>query len=394
MSINFMVSGPEHPGRWAAAGNRVVAWLAGAWRSAAPEALRSARAHIVFTGLIALYVTAELYLPALMGVETPFEPAFGYRFFLIMSGLTLAFPACFYAIYVMIWIRPKALTRYLIDAAVRFLTPRRIFTGLPVILLFPFFGSAFAYFRILLPNISPWHWDVRLAEIDRALHGGMAPWEILQPLLGHPYITAAVNGVYHGWFLLMFGMFLWQCGTLSKPHTRMQFFLTFILIWAILGNFLAIVMSSAGPVYYARVTGLASPFQPLMDYLHAADKIAPVMALDVQEQLWSSYLKNGLATLGGITAMPSMHVATSLSFTLVGYAYNRKLGHLLLLFTFIVQIGSVHLGWHYAIDGYVAAIGTLLVWWCVGLFLKLGPVRWLLWGDETPRRVEPAPAAA
>jgi hypothetical protein len=222
----------------------------------------------------------------------------------------------------------------------------------------------------------------------------MHPGEILQPLLGYPLITAAINGVYHLWFLLMFGVFLWQSGSLTRPHTRMQFFLTFILIWAILGNFLAILLSSAGPVYYARVTGLASPFQPLMDYLYAADKIVPVMALDVQEQLWGSYARNGLATLGGITAMPSMHVATSLSFALVGYAHNRKLGHLLLAFTFIVQIGSVHLGWHYAIDGYVAAIGTLLVWWCVGRFLMLGWVRRLLWGSDTPWRVDTAPAVA
>jgi hypothetical protein len=392
MTIESLVSRPELPSS-RSNGDRLAVWLAGTWRSAVPEALRSARAHTVFIGLIALYVAAELYLPALMDVETPFAPAFGYRLFLMMSALTLAFPACFYGIYVMIWIRPKALTLYLAQAALRFLSARRIFAALPIILLFPFFGSAFAYFRILLPSIQPWSWDVRLAEIDRALHGGMNPWEILHPLLSSPYITAAINGVYHLWFLLMFGTFLWQSGSLTRPHTRMQFFLTFILIWAILGNFLAIVLSSAGPVYYARVTGLASPFQPLMDYLYAADKVVPVLALDVQEQLWSSYLQNGLATLGGITAMPSMHVATSLCFALVGYAHNRKLGHLLLLFTFIVQIGSVHLGWHYAIDGYVAAIGTLLVWWCVGCFLKLGWVRWLLWGDA-PRRADTVPATA
>ena len=65
----------------------------------------------------------------------------------MMSALTLTFPACFYGIYVMIWIRPKALTLYLAQAALRFLSARRIFTALPVILLFPFFGSAFALSR-------------------------------------------------------------------------------------------------------------------------------------------------------------------------------------------------------------------------------------------------------
>src|ERR687898_463972 len=92
MTIESLVSRPELSGSQSA-GNRLAAWFAGTWRSAVAEALRSARVHILFTGLIALYVAAELYLPALMGVETPFTPTFGYRFFLMMSAATLAFPA-------------------------------------------------------------------------------------------------------------------------------------------------------------------------------------------------------------------------------------------------------------------------------------------------------------
>lgn len=378
MSIESVVLPPER----SAQSQTAALWRAlDTWRGFLPEVLRSARAHSIFAGLIGIYVAAELYLPAMMGIETPFAPAFSHRFFLMMSALTLAFPLCFYCAYVMIRVRPKALTLYLVSAAGRFLSPQRVFTALPVILLFPFFGSAFTYFRILLPAINPWNMDASLAEVDRVLHGGFSPWEVLHPVLANPYITASINGVYHLWFLLMFGTFLWQSGSLARPIARMQFFLTFILIWAILGNLLAIVLSSAGPVYFARVTGDASPFQPLMDYLYAANQVVPVMALDVQEQLWASYMKDGFVTLGGITAMPSMHVATSLSFALVAYAYSRKLGHVLLGFTAIVQIGAVHLGWHYAIDGYVGAAGTLLVWWAVGRFLRLGWVRRTLWAD-------------
>src|SRR5262249_53960831 len=151
---------------------------------------------------------------------------------------------------------------------------------------------------------------------------------------------------------------------------RMQFFLTFVLLWALLGNVVATLLSSAGPVYYGRVTGLSDPFAPLMSYLHAANHITPVWALNVQDMLWDSYSQHGIAIVGGMTAMPSMHIATCSSFALVAFGVNRTLGYLFAAFAVIVQIGSVHLGWHYAIDGYVSAIGTVLIWLAVGWLLR------------------------
>ncbi len=345
-----------------------------------PELRRSLRAHALFIALITVYVLAELYLPAIVGVPTPFEPVFSYDFFASMSGLTIAIPACLYVLYVMIFVRPPRLVAHLAGEFRRFATARRIAMVLPVFLLFPFFGSAFSFFRIYIPSFEPFGWDPTFAEWDRLLHGGRYPWEWLQPVLGYPYVTAAINGVYHLWFAVMFGVILWQMGSLSMPRQRMQFFLTFVLLWALIGNVAATLLSSAGPVYFGRITGLPDSFAPLMSYLKAANEVAPVMALNVQSMLWNSYTENGLAIIGGITAMPSMHIATSTSFALIGFAADRRLGWIFTAFAVIVQIGSVHLGWHYAIDGYVAAIGTWLIWRAVGWLLQRPSVMRLL-GD-------------
>ena len=43
---------------------------------------------------------------------------------------------------------------------------------------------------------------------------------------------------------------------------------------------------------------------------------------------------------------------------------------LLTAFAVIIQIGSVHLGWHYAVDGYIGASLTLAVWFGVGWVMK------------------------
>jgi hypothetical protein len=51
----------------------------------------------------------------------------------------------------------------------------------------------------------------------------------------------------------------------------------------------------------------------------------------------------------------------------------------------MILVGSVHLGWHYAIDGYAAIIGTWAIWWIVGRLLERPSVSRLLWGDADKR---------
>jgi hypothetical protein len=36
------------------------------------------------------------------------------------------------------------------------------------------------------------------------------------------------------------------------------------------------------------------------------------------------------------------------------------------IYTLLIFLASVHLGWHYAIDGYVSVLVVPLVWWVAG----------------------------
>ena len=64
-----------------------------------------------------------------------------------------------------------------------------------------------------------------------------------------------------------------------------------------------------------------------------------------------------------------MHVSMAFLFALVGWRASRILGIGFTVFMVLIMIGSVHLGWHYAIDGYAAIVGTWLIWWAVGWLL-------------------------
>ena len=175
-------------------------------------------------------------------------------------------------------------------------------------------------------------------------------------------ISSLINVVYNIWFYVVFGVMAWQSGSLRDPRLRLQFFLSFVLTWAILGSLMAMLLSSAGPVYFGRVTGMEDIYAPLMHYLHAANQQYPIWALGVQDKLWVHYQHVIAGAGSGISAMPSMHVATSVLFTLLGWRTHRVLGLAFAAFTGIILVGSVHLGWHYAVDGYVAIVATCLVW--------------------------------
>jgi PAP2 superfamily len=340
---------------------------------------RSLRVHALFMLLIAGYVAAALVLPPLFGVQSRYAPG-------LYSDVLLTVNAAFflgllfaYVIYVLVRVRPPRLTHYLwTEISGRYATVERICMALPVFVLFPLFASTFTYFKAAIPLFQPFAWDARFAAWDAALHGGYAPWEWLQPVFGHPYATALVNFLYHLWFFVTFGVLVWQAVSLGRPRLRMQYLLTTLLLWPLVGNLAATLLSSAGPVYFGRVTGLADPFAPLMAYLHQANEVVPVMALQVQEMLWQAYAGNGTDIGTGISAMPSLHVATAFSYVLVGFAVRRWLGILFAGFAAFILIGSVHLGWHYAIDGYVGILCTLLIWFAVGWLLDRPAVARLL----------------
>ncbi|MGH6931229.1 MAG: phosphatase PAP2 family protein [Dongiaceae bacterium] len=330
--------------------------------------------------LVALHVAAALALPALLGIPNHYSIGSYVTVFTIVTVGFMVLFALGYPFYVALVVRPSQPGDYL-RAQLRdqILSPERLCNAIPVLIMIPVAMSSFTWFKVLIPFINPFSWDPRLAAWDAWLHGGHQPWELLQPVLGIPIVTSTVTFLYHLWIFAMCGVVLWQTLSTANPRTRMQYLITLVLLWIVIGNLTATILSSAGPVYFGRVTGLPDPFAPLMDYLHAADQTTGVMALEVQDLLWQSYLRQGAEIGRGISAMPSMHLASSFSFVLIGFATSRRLGILFSLFCATIMIGSVHLGWHYAIDGYVAIVLTWLIWRAVGWLLDRPAVARRLW---------------
>jgi membrane-associated phospholipid phosphatase len=257
-------------------------------------------------------------------------------------------------------------------------SPERIANLMAILLLFPAYAQSFSVFKSLVPVFQPFVWDADFAAWDRLVHFGHDPWQLLQPLFGYPIVSSILNVLYHCWLFVMYGVIFSLAAATRNPVLRMRGLLSLMLAWPIFGNFAATLLSSAGPVYFARVTGLPDPFVPLLDYLRTAAAQVYLPALDVQEMLWQSYIHNNSFLGSGISAMPSLHVATSFLFAVIGFRYRRWLGWLLGAFFLCILLSSVHLGWHYAIDGYAGIVCAWSMWRAIGWLLDRAAVRRLL----------------
>ncbi len=234
--------------------------------------------------------------------------------------------------------------------------------GLPMlavaIMVLPFFSKM----KAAIPLFNEFTWDQAFIEWDQAIFFGYDAWEVMQPVLGYPIVTAFLAFLYHLWFLLLYPGVMFFVFAKMDSQLRRQFFLTYMLSWALIGGLMATWLASVGPCFLEPMLGNPH-FSAQMAYLYAADEQVPIMVLDVQELLleWHGKGENGLGS--GITAMPSMHVAIAFLFWIAVRRIHSGWGAAFGAFFAITWISSVHLAYHYAVDGLVSVLAVIAIWW-------------------------------
>ncbi len=316
-----------------------------------------------------------LYIVLAMLTSTLFNFAIDLRIYhrtWWISNLLFVVPALLGASVVgIIRSRPKSWTDLLQEHYLRgSILSQRAVVALPIIALFPLLFSTFTSMKHSLFIINPFLLDPYLIFIEQYVHGGQ-PWALLHPFLGHHAVTFLLDIGYTAWFFVIFSVLTAVSGWIERPLLRKQYLISFALCWIMLGTVFATLFASVGPCYYGHFFPTEpNPFHPLMEYLEIASVSRPLIAPVAQEMLLTSYMDPEPGLGKGISAFPSLHVAITALNTIVAWKIARFVGIVATAYLVLIMLGSVHLGWHYAVDGYFSVVAVMVIWKASGMIVR------------------------
>lgn len=251
----------------------------------------------------------------------------------------------------------RPLIQHLRDDPIALLIP-----GLLIVLI-AFASGAFSYIKANIPAHVPFYLDSPLVVADRWLFLGTDPWRVSHALLG-TWGTVVIDRLYVLWFTLFPFLAVWIGGSRDRSF-QFRATLCVLVVLIVIGNALALALSSCGPIFYEYFFG-DEYYAPLMAKLAAADAVYPLTALEVSDWLIEVHESNAFGS--GISAMPSVHVAfATLTFLMVRDRIESSWARALSgAYALAIWIGSFHLAWHYAWDGILSAAIIWLAWWLLG----------------------------
>lgn len=215
--------------------------------------------------------------------------------------------------------------------------------------------------------------DALFIAWDRAIFGGADAWVFAHWLLPTPTLTKWIDFLYHPAFLPMLIGYLFCIASRGKLALCQTYMLSYLVSWVAIGMVAADALHSAGPLFDGALFGDGTTFGPLIERLQYQLSVGggPQSSDLIRQYLLNLHMQDGINLGAGISAMPSMHIVLAALWVFPAWHLNKWLGVIATVYGLIIWIGSVHLGWHYFVDGLVGLVMVAIIWVTVGYILGL-----------------------
>ena len=219
----------------------------------------------------------------------------------------------------------------------------------------------FANLKQIIPIVNPRLYDLQMWRIDKVVHFGVSPVVFLVDILRINRIIYFLDLIYITFIpmnIIIPVIFIIQT---KSEIIRKQFLAVFCISWVV-GGISYFLFPAMGPCY----------FKP--EFFQFLDM--PI-AKNLQQILLEEYVKfrqsagqHIASNYYGIAAMPSLHLAKTFIFMLFSRRLNRYLFIFFCVYLVLMFIGSVALGWHYAIDGYIGIAMAYIIYIIIVRLIK------------------------
>ena len=213
---------------------------------------------------------------------------------------------------------------------------------------------AFMRVKPLLNRFIPFTADPFLAGIDRAMLFGHDGAKLLS------WFNTDMLAIFYSraWFTFLVVALL---VTLFRPPSRekTRLILVYFALWTFAGPLIHLLMPAAGPLFYKAI-GDGNHFE----YIDMPGQLS-----EFRDYLWRSYVSGDAGPGAGISAMPSMHVATTAWAAFAIRQLWPKTTIAVAAVTIVITMLSVALGWHYLVDGLVGVLSMIVLF-------RLEPCGW------------------
>ena len=206
----------------------------------------------------------------------------------------------------------------------------------------------FMWAKPLLNHLVPFWADPLLANLDWALFLGNDPWKFLGWLNTMPMAV-----FYHrAWFAFMIITLML---VLSRPASsdKSALMLTYFLLWSVAGPVIHSLLPAGGPIFYEQL-GHGDRFSGI---------VVPGEVAKMSAFLWTVYSSGEQFAPGsGISAMPSLHIATTMWMVMALWVLARRWAAPMAGAGILIFLLSISLGWHYAVDGIIGGAVAVLAY--------------------------------